>query len=87
VSSIGGVIWRGKCSTLCSTTLQKDTESIDVLSDAASRLNTERRGLLKLFNYIVNRQIDVVVVTYKDRLARFGFEHLEYFFKQIGVNC
>jgi len=41
--------------------------------------------LFKLFNHVVNRKVDVVVVTYKDRLTRFGFEYLEYFFKQYGV--
>ena len=34
---------------------------------------------------MVNRQVDVVIITYKDRLTRFGFEYLEYFFKQYGV--
>jgi predicted site-specific integrase-resolvase len=58
---------------------------VDVLSDVASSLKTDRRGLLKLFNYIVNRQVDVVVITYRDRLTRFGFEYLEYFFNQYGV--
>ena len=58
---------------------------VDVLSDVASGLKTDRRGLLKLFNYVVNRQVDVVVITYRDRLTRFGFEYLEYFFKQYGV--
>ena len=58
---------------------------IDILSDVASGLKASRRGLLKLFDYIVNRQVDVVVVTYRDRLTRFGFEYLEYFFKQFGV--
>jgi excisionase family DNA binding protein len=58
---------------------------VDVLSDVASGLKTDRRGLLKLFDYVVNRQVDVVVVTYKDRLTRFGFEYLEYFFNQYGV--
>jgi len=58
---------------------------VDVLSDVASGLDTGREGLLKLFNYVVNRQVDVVVITYKDRLARFGFEYLEYFFKQYGA--
>ena len=58
---------------------------VDILSDIASGLKTNRRGLMKLFNYVVNRQVDVVVVTYKDRLTRFGFEYLEYFFKQYGV--
>jgi excisionase family DNA binding protein len=58
---------------------------VDVLSDVASGLKTDRRGLLKLFNYVVNRQVDVVVVTYRDRLSRFGLEYLEHFFKQFGV--
>jgi len=58
---------------------------VDVLSDVASGLKTDRKGLLRLFNYVVNRQVDVVVVTYRDRVTRFGFEYLEYFFKQYGV--
>jgi DNA binding domain, excisionase family len=58
---------------------------VNVLSDVASGLKTDRKGLLKLFDYVVNRQVDVVVVTYRDRLTRFGFEYLEYFFKQYGV--
>ncbi len=58
---------------------------VDILSDIASGLKSTRRGLMKLFNYVVNREVDVVVVTYKDRLTRFGFEYLEYFFKQFGV--
>ena len=40
---------------------------------------------MKLFNYVVNKQVDVVVITYKDRLTRFGFEYLEYFFNQFGI--
>jgi len=63
----------------------KGYKVIDVLSDVASGLKTNRKGLLKLFNYVVNRQVDAVVVTYKDRLTRFGLEYLEYFFKQYGV--
>jgi putative resolvase len=63
----------------------KGYKVVDVLSDVASGLRTDRRGLLKLFNYVVNRQVDVVVVTYRDRLTRLGFEYLEYFFKQYGT--
>jgi len=58
---------------------------VDIITDVASGLKTDRKGLMKLFNYVVNRQVDVVVITYRDRLTRFGFEHLEYFFKQYGV--
>jgi putative resolvase len=63
----------------------KGYKVIDVITDVASGLKTNRRGLLKLFNYVVNRQVDVVAITYKDRLTRFGFEYLEYFFRQYGV--
>jgi excisionase family DNA binding protein len=63
----------------------KGYRAVDVLSDIASGLKTDRRGLLKLFDYVVNRQVDVVVVTYRDRLTRFGFEYLEHFFNQHGV--
>ena len=65
--------------------IAKGYRVVGVLSDVASGLKTNRRGLLKLFNYVVNRQVDVVVVTHRDRLTRFGFEYLEYFFKQFGV--
>ncbi|GEM_PF-5908140 len=30
---------------------------------------SKRGGLLKLFNYIINKQVDVIVVAYKDRLT------------------
>jgi len=65
--------------------IAKGYKVVDVLSDVASSLNTERKGLLKLFDYVVNRKVDVAVITYKDRLTRFGFEYLEYFFKQYNV--
>jgi excisionase family DNA binding protein len=58
---------------------------VDVLSDVASGLRADRKGLLRLLDYVVNRQVDVVVVTYRDRLTRFGLEYLEFFFRQYGV--
>ena len=39
----------------------------------------------KLFEYVVNGKVDVVVVSYKDRLTRFGFKYLEEFFSSHGV--
>ena len=63
----------------------KGYKVIDVLSDVASGLKTYRKGLMKLFNYVVERQVDVVVITYRDRLTRFGFEYLGYFLNQYGV--
>ena len=55
------------------------------MSDVGSGLSTSRKGLLKLFDYVVNRKADVVAVTYKDRLTCFGFEYLEFFFRRYNV--
>lgn len=53
---------------------------IDVLTDIASGLNEKRRGLKKLFEYVVSGEVEVVVISYKDKLTRFGFGYLEGFF-------
>ena len=58
---------------------------VDIIRDVGSGLKTNRRGLKKLFKLVTQRRVDVVLVTYRDRLTRFGFEYLEYFFKQYGV--
>ena len=58
---------------------------VDILTDVASGLNEKRRGLKKLFEYVVNGKVEVVVVSYKDRLTRFGFKYLEEFFSSHGV--
>ncbi len=65
--------------------LAKGYNVVDVLTDVASGLNEKRRGLKKLFEYVVNGKVDLVVVSYKDRLTRFGFKYLEEFFNSHGV--
>ncbi|MBB5254071.1 IS607 family transposase [Sulfurisphaera ohwakuensis] len=63
----------------------KGYKVVEVLKDIASGLNTQRKGLLRLFKLVEGRSIDVVLITYKDRLTRFGFEYLEEFFSTMGV--
>ena len=58
---------------------------VEVIRDIGSGLKTNRRGLKKLFRMVTQHRVDVVLVTYRDRLTRFGYEYLEYFFKQYGV--
>jgi len=57
-----------------------------VIKDIGSGLNTNRKGLKRLIELARKRQIDAVVVAYKDRLSRFGFEYLEELFKSYGVS-
>ncbi|HWQ18121.1 MAG TPA: IS607 family transposase [Sulfolobales archaeon] len=63
----------------------KGYKVVEVLTDIASGLKTDRKGLRRLFDLITSRQAEVVVVTYRDRLTRFGFEYLEYFLNQFGT--
>lgn len=51
----------------------------DIISDIGSGINYNKKGLQNLISKINNQEIDKVVVLYKDRLIRFGFEMLEYF--------
>ncbi len=61
-----------------------DVEVVEV-TDIGSGIDTKRRGLWELVEMARRRQIDAVVVAYKDRLTRFGFEYLEELFKAYGV--
>lgn len=57
----------------------KDYETI---SDISSGLNFKRKGLTKIINYALNGEIEEIVVAYKDRLSRFGFELIEHIVKE-----
>jgi putative resolvase len=53
--------------------------------DVASGLNTKRIGLMKLFTLVQKGKISNVFITYPDRLTRFGFEYLKWYFGSYGV--
>lgn len=57
----------------------------DIISDIGSGLNFERKGFKTLLDKVYNGDISEVVVTYKDRLCRFGFELVEWIFKKHDV--
>mgnify|MGYP003418090806 FL=1 len=54
----------------------------EILSDIGSGINFKRKGLLKLIDYAINNNLNEVVITYKDRLCRIGYELLEYIFSK-----
>jgi predicted site-specific integrase-resolvase len=57
-----------------------------VVTDIASGLNEDRGGLRKLIEIAKRREIQAVVVAYRDRLTRFGFEYLKTLFNILGVD-
>jgi len=58
---------------------------ITVISDIGSGLNANRKGLQRLIKLAQERRIVEVVVTYPNRLSRFGVEYLEALFLMCSV--
>ena len=58
----------------------------EIIDDIGSGINYKKTGLRKLIDRINNREISKVVVLYKDRLMRFGFELFEYFCQINGTD-
>ena len=60
-------------------------EAFEVIEDIGSGIDYNKKGLNDLINRITNREVDKVVVLYKDRLLRFGFEIIENLCKKYGT--
>ena len=56
-----------------------------VLSDIGSGLSATRRHLQRLLRLVREDQVAEIVVTYPDRLTRFGQEYLQTLFDSFGV--
>ena len=48
-----------------------------VISDLGSGLNYTKKGLSELIELICNNEIERIVINYKDRLIRYGYELIE----------
>lgn len=53
-----------------------------IVKDIGSGINLNRRGLRKIIRLAIMGRINEVVIAYKDRLARFGFELIEDIIKE-----
>jgi putative resolvase len=58
----------------------------EVYTDVGSGLNARRGGLKRLCKAIERGSVQRVVVTFKDRLTRFGFGYLDRYFKSHGAS-
>jgi putative resolvase len=64
---------------------EQGEDSPVIFTDVASGLKTDRRGLTKLCNQVVQGKISTVVTTYPDRLTRFGLDYLTWLFQTQGT--
>ena len=69
--------------------LRKHAESRNykymIVDEIASGINEKRKGLHKVINLIFEGKVERVLIEYKDRLARFGYEYLWAIFRNLGV--
>ena len=61
------------------TYISSKYDSFDIITDIGSGINYNKPGLKKLIEKINKKEVDLIIVLYKDRLLRFGFELVEYF--------
>lgn len=57
----------------------------EIISDIGSGINFKRKGLISLLEQLFAGNVKEVVVAYKDRLCRFGFELFEFMFQKHGA--
>ena len=60
------------------TYLSAQGKPFEIISDIGSGINYKKKGLQELIGKITRNEADKIVVLYKDRLVRFGFELIEY---------
>lgn len=53
----------------------------EIIKDIGSGINFKRKGLLKLIDLAIENKLEEVVITYKDRLCRIGYNLLEHIIK------
>ena len=59
--------------------------SFEIITDIGSGINYNKKGLHQLLDMVINSEVEKIVVLYKDRLIRFGYELIEYFCHKLGT--
>ena len=62
--------------------MKENFPNYEIIKDIGSGLNFKRKGLLKIIDLILKNEVQTIVVAYKDRLCRFGYELIEYILKE-----
>jgi predicted site-specific integrase-resolvase len=57
----------------------------EVITDIGSGINYNKKGLNQLIDMITNSEVEKLVILYKDRLLRFGFEIIENLCNKYGT--
>jgi putative resolvase len=53
----------------------------EIIKDIGSGINFKRKGLLRLIDLAIENKLEEVVIAYKDRLCRIGYDLIEHILK------
>ena len=59
--------------------------SYHLITDIGSGINYRRKGFKTILEQLIKGNIKKVVVAYKDRFTRFGFDYFQWMFQQYGA--
>lgn len=65
---------------------KKQISRIEEISEIGSGLNYQKRGLKRLIDWIMEDKVERIVLSYKDRLVRFGLEVIEQICKKKNIS-
>ncbi|NLL02666.1 MAG: IS607 family transposase [Mollicutes bacterium] len=63
----------------------QNLQNLIILKEVGSGLNDQRPKLQQLIKMVLNKEVNKVYITYKDRLTRFGFNYFKYIFEELDV--
>ena len=56
--------------------------NLKIIEDVGSGINFKRKGLLKIIQLAIDGKLNKLIVAHKDRLARFGYELIDFIIKE-----
>ena len=57
----------------------------EIITDIGSGINYNKKGLTQIIDMVTNSEVEKIVVLYKDRLIRFGYELIENLCNKFGT--
>lgn len=68
------------------TYLMSQGKPFEIVKDIGSGLNYKNKGLNKILDRVTSNEVEKIVVLYKDRLVRFGYELIENICTKYGTD-
>jgi predicted site-specific integrase-resolvase len=65
--------------------MREQYPSAIIIDDIGSGINWKRKGLQSIIKQVIDEDVGSVVIHHRDRLCRFAYELIAFFFQQFGT--